>query len=125
MKLMQRIFKVPKTPRQDDRKAKLYRDLIRHEARIGGELFGPIEADGRREFFCLDAHTWIWHEEWVDFDGKRKIKTTRYDIRPSGILKAQDGQHYQQVTPEEARRLYQAIEIYEQRVTNELYSAVA
>jgi hypothetical protein len=111
--------------RHEDRKADLYRNLIRREARIGGELFGPVRPGGRREFFCLDEHTWVWHEEWVDSAGERHIKTTRYDVRPNGILKAQDGQHYQQVSREEARHLRQAVDTYVDRVKHELYAAVA
>jgi len=113
------------TQKHEDRKAELYRNLIRHEARIGGELFGPVPEGGRREFFCLDKHTWIWHEEWVDQKGQRQIKTTRYDVRPSGILKAQDGQHYQSVSGEEAKRLRQAVHLYVNRVHNEIYASVA
>lgn len=103
------------------RRAELYRNLIRKEARIGGELFGPVAPGGRREFFCLDEHTWIWHEEWLDQRGQRQIKTTRYDVRPGGILKAQDGQHYQRITPDEAMHLGQAIDLYVQRIRSELY----
>lgn len=109
--------------RHQDREAELYRSLIRREAKIGGEIFGPTKPGGKREFFCLDQHTWIWHEEWLDPNGNRKIKTTRYDIRPTGILKAQDGQSYHQVSLEEAERLLQATKVYERRIREELYAA--
>lgn len=109
---------------REQRRAELYRNLIRREAKIGGQLFGSVQKGGRREFFCLDKHTWIWHEEWVDASGQRQIKTTRYDIRPDHILKAQDGQPYQVVLPSEAYRLYQAAQIYRQRIRNEVYSFV-
>lgn len=107
-----------------ERDAELYRNLIRHEARIGGQVFGPIPAGHRREFFCLDEHTWIWHEEWRDENGQPQIQTTRYDIRPGGVLKAQGGQ-YQRLSIEEARRLRQAIQLYMSRVKNEMYAAIA
>ncbi len=107
-----------------ERKAELYRNLIRHEARIGGQLFGPVPKGTRREFFCLDKHTWVWHEEWTDEKGTPQVRTTRYDVRPSGVLKAQHG-HYQAVSPAESLRLLEAINQYEQRVNNELYAAVA
>lgn len=110
--------------RHAERRAELKRNLIRHEAKIGGQLFGPVAPGGRREFFCLDPHTWIWHEEWVDQAGQRQVRTTRYDVRPSGILKAQDGQHYQAVSFEEGKRLIQAARIYAQRVKRELYNFV-
>ncbi len=107
--------------KQQNRRAELYRNLIRHEAKLGGTLFGPVDKDGRREFFCLDRNTWIWHEEWLDQNGQLQIKTTRYDIRPNGILKAQDGQQYQAVSIEEARRLREAARMYVQRVKSEIY----
>lgn len=106
-----------------ERRAALYRNLIRHEARIGGQLFGPVQPGGRREFFCLDKHTWVWHEEWIDQNGERQIKVTRYDVRPDGVLKAQNGQ-YKPVTTSEAKHLYDAVKLYKQRVTEQLYSFV-
>lgn len=109
--------------RHYDREAELYRNLIRREAKIGGELFGPVPEGTKREFFCLDKHTWIWHEEWLDDKGQKQIKTTRYDIRPTGILKAQDGRSYNLVTVEEAERLLEAAKVYERRIRDELYAA--
>lgn len=109
--------------RDEERRAELYRNLIRHEAKIGGTLFGPVQPGGRREFFCLDKHTWVWHEEWIDKNKQHQTRTTRYDVRPSGILKAQNGQ-YQTVGQEEANKLYEAAKQYQERVNNELYSFV-
>lgn len=122
MPILQKLLKSTKDQRKVDREAELYRNLIRREARIGGEIFGPVPKGGRREFFCLDEHTWIWHEEWIDANGQRRAKTTRYDIRPTGILKAQDGQDYQNVGLAEAERLAQAANVYGERMRNELYS---
>jgi hypothetical protein len=109
--------------RQEQREAELYRSLIRREAKIGGEIFGSVPEGVRREFFCLDEHTWIWHEEWMDTQNKRQIRTTRYDIRPSGVLKAQDGLGYQKISKAEAERLREAVHRYNARVRNELYAA--
>lgn len=122
--MIQKLFKTILGTSQEDRKAELYSNLIRHEAKIGGTLFGPVPEGGRREFFCLDERTWVWHEEWIDADGQRKTKTTRYDVRPNGILKAQDGNRYQYVTTEEARHLRDAAQLYRQRVKTEIYSQV-
>lgn len=107
--------------KHEERRAELYRNLIRHEAKIGGQLFGEVPKDHRREFFCLDERTWIWHEEWLDEKGLRLSKTTRYDIRPDGILKAQDGQPYQKVSLEETKNLYQAALLYKKRMFEEMY----
>lgn len=110
--------------RTEQRQADLYRNLIRHEARIGGTVFGPIPKGHRREFFCLDEHTWVWHEEWRDNRGQQQIRTTRYEVRPDGtILKSQDG-HYQKVLKDEARRLRQAAYVYIQRVNSEMYNGL-
>jgi len=118
---MLKIFKNINAQRHEERKAELYRNLIRHEARIGGQVFGPIPKGSRREFFCLDEHTWVWHEEWTDANGHRHVQTTRYDVRPNGILKAQ-GNHYQPVVGREALRLYEAVKQYSDRVKREMYS---
>lgn len=111
---------LPRIIRQTDeqREADFQRNLIRYEAKIGGELFGAIPAGHRRDFFCLDEHTWIWHEEWLDA-GQRKSVTTRYDVRPTTILKSQTGQPYQPLTKDEARNFYHATQLYEQRIGGE------
>ena len=111
--------------RRANRQAQIYRDLIHREAKIGGQLFGNVARGGRREFFCLDRHTWVWHEEWIDaITGKRHIVTTRYEVRPGGVFKAQDSQGYRKVTGAELRNFYQAIQKYHKRVKTEIYGAV-
>ena len=122
--MIRKLFQPIITRRRQEHEAELYRNLIRHEAKIGGELFGPIPKGHRREFFCLDEHTWVWHEEWIDSKGKHQSKTTRYDVRPNDILKAQDGQHYQSISDEEALNLADAVHLYAQRVDKELYNFV-
>lgn len=107
--------------KEAERQAELYRKLLQHEAQIGGTLFGPVPRGGRREFFCLDEHTWVWHEEWKDQDGQVCVKTTRYDVRPNGILKVQDGV-YRNVGKEEGLRLFEAAQLYRQRVFEEIYT---
>lgn len=121
---MLNVFKKLTVQKQEERRAELYRNLIRHEAKIGGQIFGPVAPGVRREFFCLDRNTWVWHEEWTDKTGQRRVKTTRYDVRPDGILKAQDGQHYQHVSLEEAKHLRDAVHVYNRRVKAEVYGFV-
>ncbi len=99
----------------------LYRRLLAKEAKIGGELFGPVSSGSNREFFCLDEHMWVWHEERPDKNGNLLRRTTRYDIRPDGIYKAQDGQEYKLISVAEAQRLYDGAQIYYQRVKREIY----
>ena len=102
-----------------------YRQLMRREAELGGQVFGPVPQGRRREFFCLDKNTWIWHEEWSDSQGVRQSKTTRYDVRPTGILKAQANGSYHSVGREEARNLTEAARIYVNRSLEELYGVRA
>lgn len=106
---------------QQERDSKLYNDLIRHEAEIGGTIFGKVSKGSRREFFCLDEYTWVWHEEWKDKDDKRRVRTTRYIVRPQSIVKIQDGKQYQQISKDEAARFYDAVLAYERKVMREIY----
>jgi hypothetical protein len=93
--------------------------LIHHEAKIGGRLFGPTPKDTRREFFCLDEHTWVWHEEWNDEKGKHHIMTTRYDIRPDGVLKSQGGYSYRRIKGVEELNFRKAVKSYCEQVIGE------
>lgn len=106
-------------------RAEAYREAIREEAKVGGTLFGPIPQGHRREFFCLDEHTWVWHEEWVEANRTHRVLTTRYDVRPHGIFKAQDGQPYQPLSRDEAVRLVQAMHRYNQVLDAELAPLLA
>lgn len=120
--MIQKLFKTILGTSAEERRAELYRNLIRHEAKIGGQLFGPIPEGGKREFFCLDERTWVWHEEWLDQNGQSKSRTTRYNVRPNGILKAQDGHNFQYVNQDEAQHLRDAAVLYQKRVNSELYN---
>lgn len=109
-----------KTQKEQLHRAEVNKALIHYEAKLGGELFGSVTEGARREFFCLDEHTWVWHEEWLDkTTGKRHALTTRYDVRPSGILKSQGGSSYQRLSAAEARNFYRAVNLYEQKVRGE------
>jgi hypothetical protein len=98
------------------------RELIQMESEIGRELFGAIPSGHRREFFCLDDHTWIWHEEWKDADtGKRATMTTRYEIHQNGVLKVQDGTNYRFIEGEELHNLFLSIRLYYEGVMRNIY----
>lgn len=99
----------------DDMKA-----IIRFEGKIGGQLFGPIPDKVHREFFCLDEHTWVWHEEFSDKFGRRRSVTTRYEVRPHGIFKAQGNSGYRRLSDEELLNFYQAVKLYGKKVIPEL-----
>ncbi|HTK39527.1 MAG TPA: hypothetical protein VL362_01545 [Patescibacteria group bacterium] len=111
-----------KMPKKRVLKQLTERELIRLEAEIGATLFGALPKGHRREFFCLDASTWIWHEEWVD-ESTRKLQTatTRYEVQPTGVLKVQEGARYSYVDGQELDNLTLAIRMYYERVTREIY----
>ena len=119
--MIQKVINSLTASRSTQRRAELYRNLIRREARIGGQVFGPVARGHHREFFCLDEHTWVWHEEWKDEQGRPQLRVTRYDVRPDGILKSQNG-HYVKVSIAEAERLMKAAKLYVSRVQRELYA---
>lgn len=62
-------------------------DLINAESRLGSQLFGPIPAGHRREFFLDHKNIWIWHEDWLDQNAHACEMTVRYEVRPAGVYK--------------------------------------
>lgn len=99
------------------------RDLIRQESQIGAKLFGEIPNGHKREFFCLDARTWIWHESWSDnLGGSRTEKNIRYEVRDNGILKSINGGDYAWVDDQEAQNLAEAAILYHQYVSALIYN---
>lgn len=119
--MLKRLASSVASQQQVKRQADLQHKLLRREAKIGGRLFGPVPKGHRREFFCLDEHTWVWHEEWTD-GLQRSVKTTRYSVRPDAILKSHDGRHYQKLDIAEAKNFLHATQTYNQRIRSELYN---
>ncbi len=109
----------------DDFKHEARQELMRKEREVTGTIFGDLEGGTKRDFFCLNRSTWIWYEEWVDKNGQRKHMTTRYEIRPTEIVKSQNGGSYQQLSVQETRSLKKAAEAYVTTVNEKIYSAVA
>ena len=100
------------------------RSLIHEESKIGAQIFGDVSAYSQREFFCLDESTWIWYEATQDAEtGQQTAITTRYEIHPNGILKAQEGSHYTYIEGDELRNLAAATQIYVDRISNEIYNS--
>ncbi len=98
------------------------RQLIKLESEIGRTLFGEIPGGHTREFFCLDAETWVWYEEWRDETGQPKNHTIRYEVHPNGILKVLDGgASYSFISGQELENLSVATQTYKERVLRELY----
>jgi len=119
--MIDKVLRLAGIQSQEDRDSKLYNDLVRHEAQIGGKLFGALPKGHRREFFCLDETTWIWHEEWKNKSGKRVSRTIRYIVRPDSVIKSSNGGKYKYLTKAEATHFFDAIRAYEKNVKRELY----
>ena len=97
------------------------RDLLTLESEIGASLFGPIPNGHRREFFCLDEQTWIWHEEWFDEKKKLATSTIRYEVNEHGVLKVQEGARYNYLEGDELRNFGIAMRMYYERIAREIY----
>jgi hypothetical protein len=98
------------------------RQLIKLESEIGRTLFGEIPAGHTREFFCLDAETWVWYEQWQDKYGKDVNHTIRYEVHPNGVLKVQDsGANYSFLSGQELENLALATQAYKERVMRQIY----
>ncbi len=99
---------------------KAYTLVLETEAYLGGQLFGPIKEGHRRDFFCLDSHTWVWHEEWLDKYKERHALTTYYHIRKDGILKSHGNQNYQLLTKQELDNFLKASKLYIETIPNKI-----
>jgi hypothetical protein len=111
-----------KMPKNRPLKKFTERELLQLESEVGSKLFGEIPAGHRREFFCLDEHTWIWYEEWIDPKTKKSQQaTTRYEIHDNGILKVQEGARYSFLEGEELNNLVLAIKMYYEQVARGVY----
>lgn len=97
------------------------RDFLKMESKIGATLFGEVPEGRRREFFCLDESTWIWHEEWRDEKGINRQSTVRYEVHPNGILKVADGPRYKYIEGDELENLVKAMRLYYEMVAVQIY----
>jgi len=96
------------------------RDLIDAESAIGRQLFGEIPAGHKRDFFCLDEYTWVWHEEWKD-GRETKTQTVRYELRGDNIVKVSGSGEYTYVRDAELHNLILAIKLYYEQVMRSVY----
>ncbi len=101
----------------------LRRDYLHREAKLGATLFGPIPEGIRRDFFCLDESTWVWHESWTDANGDIQHITTRYDIYPNTIIKSQNGRRMT-INAFELENFTRAVQAYYPLVAREVYGVV-
>lgn len=97
-------------------------DLMRKELEVTRGMFGALKEGTKRDFFCLDEHTWIWYEEWVDEQGRRRQMTTRYMIRPHEVVKSQNGGAYKRLSDKELLSFQAAVQTYANTTKQRLYA---
>ncbi|MFZ1242613.1 MAG: hypothetical protein WAQ22_00525 [Candidatus Saccharimonas sp.] len=110
-----------KVPKNRPLKKLSERELITLESEVGAQLFGTIPKGRRREFFCLDATTWIWYEEWIDEKRKTQSSTVRYEVGEKGILKVQEGARYSYLEGKELQDFALATRLYYEQVARNVY----
>lgn len=111
-----------KMPKKRPLKTLTERELLQLESEIGAKLFGEIPKGHRREFFCLDENTWIWYEEWIDPQTKKRQQTTtRYEVGDKGILKVLEGPRYSYIEGVELQNFMMAIRLYFEQVARGVY----
>lgn len=94
--------------------SELYKTILQGEARIGAKVFKNSKAK-KREFYCLDANTWIWRQD---------SSAVIYKINPSNIYKSNDAVSYRLVGKEEAKRLFQAAKVYRNLIEIKVYDSL-
>jgi len=114
------LLKMPKKPTRRPFQQMTERELLTLESEIGAQIFGPIPEGMRREFFCLDDHTWIWHEEKLDKKNPES-NTIRYEINEHGVLKVQEGARYSYLEGEEFNNFAVAVRMYYEQVARRVY----
>lgn len=124
MRKMPLIRKHDKRPYPKISQSVSKRQLIQQEAKVGAALFGDVGPNRSREFFMLDRHTWVWHEEWTDEKGFHRL-TTRYEIHNEHVLKKQNDLPAVWVEGQELTNLYHAIQAYYYAVTEKVYNSPA
>lgn len=111
-----------KMPKKRPLKTLTERELLQLESEIGAKLFGEVPKGHRREFFCLDESTWIWYEEWIDPQTKKRQQTTtRYEVSDRGILKVIEGPRYSYIEGVELQNFIMAIRLYYEQVARGVY----
>ncbi len=114
------LLRVPKRTTARPFQQLTERELLALESEIGAQIFGPIPQGMRREFFCLDEHTWIWHEEMLDKKNPHAT-TIRYEINERGVLKVQEGARYSYLEGEELKNFAVAVRMYYEQVARRVY----
>ncbi len=96
-------------------------ELINAESHLGGQIFGPIPAGHRREFFHDQAGVWIWYEDWPGSPESLDQLIVRYEVRPSGVYKKLSAGKYVRLDGWELDNFRAAARLYLQIIKQNLY----
>lgn len=92
----------------------LYKTILHREGKIGAKIFGQAGAE-ERQFYCLDANTWIWRQ------GRT---TVFYKVNPLSVYKSNDGVCYRLADREESKRLLKAAKVYRNLIESKVYDSL-
>ena len=98
-----------------------YSDLLGLESKYGAEMFGPIPAGHRREFFKDKENVWIWYEGWTNPAGMMEEMVVRYEVRPAGVFKRVGGEKYKKLSGTELDNFRNAAKNYLKTMKTKLY----
>jgi hypothetical protein len=96
-------------------------DLINAESEAAREIFGPVPAGHRREFFHHGKNVWIFHESWPNGDQTREM-TVRYEVRMTGVFKKPLGGKYKQLSGSELDNFIRATRKYLKLIKVRVYN---
>ena len=110
---------LPKIPAKS-KTERIQREILEIEAKIGAEIFGPLEKGRKRSFFCLNRYTWVWHEQWIDHQKSVQTMMTYYHIRSTGIVKSSGNNDYKALSEKEFHNFVSAVKNYSQIIPEKL-----
>lgn len=94
--------------------------LINAESALGGQLFGPVPAGYRREFFLYRHNYWVYYESWQE-NGHKKESTITYEVRKTGVYKNPLGSGYRKISGTELSNFCHAVREYRRMIKAKLY----
>lgn len=93
------------------------------ESRIGGQIFGEVKPNERREFFYDQAKSWFFYQSLDEGSNNFRYVTLHYEVHPQGILRVSSDESTPNIfiEGEELTNFVNSAQIYHDRVMGELY----
>ena len=98
-------------------------EMINAEAALAATIFGAVPEGHKRQFFLYKKNLWIWHEEWMEAGGWKRM-TVRYEVKENGVFKKFEGTEdgYIKLSGAELNNFRKATQTYLSVVKNRIYS---